>query len=999
MSARAAVSRLLIIVLVLLSSCVGDSGRIAVHASGVLAASPESIGETLASGQQVTRPLVITNTGTTPITALLYEAYAQPSLAMAHAWGPASVPLPQQEQSLDPHLATQLDEPSERGAFIVYLHNQADLSAAYGITDWGERGRFVYRTLVEHAERTQRSLRAELSARGLTYRPFWIVNAVYVEGTLTDAQALERRADVALVRTDARVAVAPQVSAPASLDERCSSDGNPVCWNIRAIGADRVWNEFGITGQGVTVASIDTGVLGIHPALRDRYRGALGGGMYDHNYNWYDPQGVFPMPVDQNGHGTHTTGTIVGSRPGGERFGVAPGAQWIAAQGCEGSFCSESDLLAAAQWILAPTDLNDRNPRPDLRPMIVNNSWAGGSNDPWYAGYTAAWRAAGIFPVFAAGNGVGACGTIASPGDYADVVAVGATNRSGSIASFSMRGPAADGRMKPDFVAPGDGGIYSASLNDGYTTLRGTSMATPHVAGVAALLYAANPALIGDYDTTYAILRDTARRQDDPQCGAVAGGGNNVYGWGLIDAHAAVARARVDVPWLRLSTTTLNLDPGQSASVNVTLDAGSVATPGTYTARIQIYAGDLTLPPVTVPVTMVVTGAGGTPVTGIVRDAETGTPLAATVSTESGASTTTAADGTFALVLTTGVHTLTASARSYAPQQRTIIVPTGGSVDFGLLLDAPRLALSTDYVTATLDFNASVTRTVTITNTGTRPLTFEAKVGYAPFGIYRSDEPGGPVYQWIDLPPDAPTLELTNTTRVDGVPLGLAFPLYTSTVTETSITSDGTLMFDWPYPYTGLLERCLPATEAFFNLLAPFRTDLDPSRGGSVRYGTVNNGTTFVVSFEHVPIAAGPPDRTFTFQTLLHQDGRIVYQYRDLGTLPERLSVGIQKNPNQVQRIGCGADTPIVPGLAIEFRPQFSPEGWVIVDPTKGALEPGASTHLTLTYLWQAQPQGSRLRTTIVISSSDPRRRTATVMTEAAMLPAPHVMWLSFVAR
>jgi hypothetical protein len=395
MSARAAISRLLIIVLVLLSAYVDQAGRVSVRASGVLAASPDSIGETLTSGGQVTRSLVIMNTGATPMTALLYEASAQPSLAMAHAWGPATVPLPQQEQSLDPRLATQLDEPSERGSFIVYLTNQADLSAAYGITDWGERGRFVYRTLVEHAERTQRSLRAELSARGLAYRPFWIVNAVYVEGTLTDAQALERRADVALVRTDARVAVAPQVSAPASLDARCSSDGNPVCWNIRAIGADRVWNEFGITGQGVTVASIDTGVLGIHPALRDRYRGALGGGMYDHNYNWYDPQGAFPMPVDQNGHGTHTTGTIVGSRPGGERFGVAPGARWIAAQGCDGSFCSESDLFAAAQWILAPTDLNDRNPRPDLRPMIVNNSWAGGSNDPWYAGYTAAWRAAG----------------------------------------------------------------------------------------------------------------------------------------------------------------------------------------------------------------------------------------------------------------------------------------------------------------------------------------------------------------------------------------------------------------------------------------------------------------------------------------------------------------------------------------------------------------------------------------------------------------------------
>lgn len=999
MSARATLSRLLIIALVLSAACVDQSGRRAVRASGVLTASPASIGETLAPGQQVTRSLVIANAGTTPVTALLYEAYAQPSLAAAHAWGPARVPLPQQEQSLDPRLATQLDEPLERGSFIVYVNDQADLSAAYGITDWAERGRFVYRTLVEHAERTQHQLRAELSARGLPYRPFWIVNAVYVEGTLTDAQALEQRADVALVRADARLAVAPQVSVQTSLDERCSSDGNPVCWNIRAIGADRVWNEFGITGEGVTVASIDTGVLGLHPALRDRYRGALGGGMYDHNYNWYDPQGVFPMPVDQNGHGTHTTGTIVGSRPGGERFGVAPGARWIAAQGCEGAFCSESDLLAAAQWVLAPTDRNDRNPRPDLRPMIVNNSWAGSGNDPWYAGYTAAWRAAGIFPVFAAGNGVGVCGTIASPGDYADVVAVGATNRSGSIASFSRRGPAADGRMKPDFVAPGDGGIYSASLNDGYTTLRGTSMATPHVSGVVALLYAANPALIGDYAATYAILRDTARRQDDTQCGVVSEGGNNVYGWGLIDAHAAVARARVDVPWLRLPITPLNLAPGQSASINVTLDASSVATPGTYTARIQMYAGDLTLPPVTVTVTMEVTGAGGVPVSGIVRDAATGTPLVATVSTENGANTTTATDGVFSLVLTPGIHTLTASALSYAPQQRTITVPTGGSVDFGLLLDASQMALSTDYVTATLDFNTSVSRTVTITNTGTRSLTFEAKVTPAPFGIYRSDEPGGPVYRWIDLPPDAPTLELTNTTRIDGVPLGLSFPLYTSTFTETSITSDGTLMFDWTYPYTGLLERCLPSTEAFFNLLAPFRTDLDPSRGGSVRYGTINNGATFVVSFERVPTAAGPLERTFTFQTLLHRDGRIVYQYADLGALPERLSVGIQKNLNQVQRVGCGADTPIAPGLAIEFRPQFRPEGWVIVNPETGVLEPGASTNLTLTYFWQALPQGSQLRTTIVISSSDPRRRTATMMVEAAMRSAPHVVWLSIVAR
>lgn len=997
MSGRAVGVRLFIAALLLIAALIAPADRLRVQASGIVTASPIAISETVPLGQQVTRPLVITNPGSTAITALLYETRARSSLATTHAISPASVPLPHQDGALDPRLVTQLDEPAEQGSFIVYLHDQADLSAAYGISDWAERGRFVYRALVEHAERTQRALRAELAARGLAYQPFWIVNAIQVDGSLADAQALERRADVALVRADASIMVAPQ-ALPASLDARCSTDGNPVCWNIRALRADRVWNEFGVTGQGVIIASIDTGGLFNHPALRDQYRGALGNGEYDHNYNWYDPQGTFPAPTDQNGHGTHTIGAMVGRRAGGEQFGVAPGARWMAAQGCEGSFCSESDLIAAAQWILAPTDLNDRNPRPDLRPLIVNNSWAGGGNDPWYAGYTAAWRASGIFPVFAAGNGAGVCRSIASPGDYADVVAVGATNRSDAITSFSLRGPAADGRMKPDFVAPGDGGIYSTHLNDGYTTLRGTSMAAPHVAGVVALLYAANPSLIGDFEATYAILRDTARRITDDQCGVVPGGGNNVYGWGLIDAHAAVASARVDVPWLRLSSTTVTLNPGQSATLDVTFDAGGVAAPGTYTARIQMYADDLTRPPTTVEVTLHVTAAG-TAVSGVVRDAETGEALRATVSVSGGASAPTAADGTYAFVLPPGVYTLTASALSYAPQQRVITVPASGPVDFGLFLDAPRLTLSTDHVTATLDFNATAEQTVTITNTGTRPLTFEASVGHAPFGIYRSDEPGGPVYQWIDLPTDAPTLELTDTTRIDHVPLGFDFPLYTFTVTETSITSDGTLSFGWLYPYTGLLERCLPATEVFFYLLAPFRADLDPSRGGQVRYGTVNDGATFVVSFEHVPLAQGPLDQTYTFQTLLHRDGRIVFQYGDLSALPERLSVGVQKNLSQVQRIGCGADTSITTGLAIELRPQFSPDGWLAVTPEQGLIAPGGSATLRLTYRWQAPPQGARLRTTMTLISSDPRRRRATITADATMLPPPYTVWLGIVAR
>ncbi|NWG22661.1 MAG: S8 family serine peptidase [Chloroflexi bacterium] len=1002
---RAAYSRLFLVSLVLplIASLLTPGSAPPASASGTIAATPAAISEIAAPGQRVTRALTITNTGGDPLTAALYEARTQALPAITGAAGPTRVPLPSQDQPVDARLATELATPAARGPFIVYLRDQADLSAAYTLTDWAERGWFVYRALVEHANRTQRGLRAELAARGLPYRPFWIVNAIQVDGALADAQALAARSEVALVRLDATLAITQQAATPAAIDTRCSPDGNPVCWNIRAIGADRAWNDFGVTGSGVVVASVDTGVAFNHPALRDRYRGASGSGEYNHNYNWYDPQGAFLVPTDENGHGTHTLGTVLGALDGGERFGVAPGARWIAAQGCDGSYCSESDLIGAAQWLLAPTDLNDRNPRPDLRPMIANNSWAGAGNDPWYAGFTAAWRAAGIFPVFAAGNGTGACNSIASPGDYTDVVAVGAVDRNNAIASFSLRGPAADGRMKPDFTAPGvtDGtvGIYS-SVPGGYNTLRGTSMATPHVAGLVALLWSANPALIGDYDATYAIMRDTARRIATSDCGGTLNGGaNNVYGWGVIDAYAAVARARVDVPWLSLAAPSAMLAPGGSTTVDVTLDAGLVPGPGTYTARIQIYPGDLARAPTTVEVTLQVLPPGAVAVTGAVRDADTGTALAARVGVASGQTVATAADGSFTLTLAPGTYTLTASALGYIPQQQTVTVPAGGPITFALSPDVPRLALSADRVAATLDFATVVTETIQMTNQGTQPLTFEATVAYAPFGIYRSDEPGGPVYQWVDLPPDAPTLTLTNTSRIDDVPLGLNFPLFSYVYTETSVTSDGALSFGWPYQYTGLKERCLPASEAFYDLLAPFRADLDPSRGGTVRYGTINGGGTFVVSFERVPAADGPSEVTYTFQALLHADGRIVYQYADLGALPARLSVGAQKNLAQVQLIGCGADTPIAPGLAIELRPQARPEGWADVGPRRGIVAPGASAPLAITYRWQAPPQGARLRTLLTIISSDPRRRTTTVTLDATMRAAPHGFWLSIIAR
>jgi subtilisin family serine protease len=193
--------------------------------------------------------------------------------------------------------------------------------------------------------------------------------------------------------------------------------------------------------------------------------------------------------------------------------------------------------------VLAPTDLNGQNPRPDLRPHVVNNSWGDQSGgDPWYRQTVRAWIAAGIFPAFAAGNNAFppflVCRTTGSPGDYRESFASGATDRNDAIAAFSSRGPSDFGAIKPDVVAPGVD-VRSSVRNNGYAAFDGTSMASPHSAATVALLWSALPALTGDVPSTQYLLKTSALGRPDARCGD-AGPPNNVYGWGRLDARAAI---------------------------------------------------------------------------------------------------------------------------------------------------------------------------------------------------------------------------------------------------------------------------------------------------------------------------------------------------------------------------------------------------------------------------------------------------------------------------
>jgi subtilisin family serine protease len=172
---------------------------------------------------------------------------------------------------------------------------------------------------------------------------------------------------------------------------------------------------------------------------------------------------------------------------------------------------------------------------PARGPEVLTNSWGCAAVEGCDAGVLRpavdAFAAAGTFVVVAAGNTGPGCGTVTDPpAAYPDALTVGATDRDGRVAGFSSRGGG-----KPDVVAPGDD-VLSALPGGGYGHLSGTSMATPQVAGVVALMWSANPRLVGDLATTTAILRGTATR--------VSGGGScGAAGAGQVDAYAAVQAA------------------------------------------------------------------------------------------------------------------------------------------------------------------------------------------------------------------------------------------------------------------------------------------------------------------------------------------------------------------------------------------------------------------------------------------------------------------------
>jgi subtilisin family serine protease len=410
-----------------------------------------------------------------------------------------------------------------------------------------------------NADATQRDVRAWLDANGIAYRSYWIANVIQARLPRTAIDALASRNDV--------LRIEPNPSIPMKLPQRqavqAPSVPDTISWGVNKINAPLVW-ALGYNGQGVVIAGEDTGYQWDHPALQPHYRG-WDGSNADHNYNWHDaihdstgnPCGNdSPFPCDDFGHGTHTAGTFAGDDGASHQTGVAPGAKWIGCRNMDDGNGTPARYIECMEWMLAPTDLNDQNPNPDLAPDVVSNSWGcipseGCTVGDEIEGAVDNVVAGGIFFAVAAANNGPACETITDPPAIYDAsFVVGATDTGDHIAGFSSRGPVvASALIRPDLSAPGVN-VSSSWPPNTYQNLSGTSMATPHVAGTAALVMSVNPALKGHPDEIGAILRATTVTQGvtDPSnsgCGGltIADWPNYQAGYGRLDAYAAVVVA------------------------------------------------------------------------------------------------------------------------------------------------------------------------------------------------------------------------------------------------------------------------------------------------------------------------------------------------------------------------------------------------------------------------------------------------------------------------
>ncbi len=353
----------------------------------------------------------------------------------------------------------------------------------------------------------------------------WLSNTILMKARPPKVKKTARRKDVHKISRNGTVRLVDPALQPVTW---ISEPG--LAWGVDAIDAEHCWAE-GYDGNGVIVAHTDTGVDPDHPALAGKFAGY-----------WFDAVNGGQEPYDDNGHGTHTLGTLLGgdgTGPYPDDLGVAPGAKWI------GVKVMDADGLGTYQQCLMGLEyIAMLKETVDIR--VVCGSWSlAHSEEDILFSTCEKLREFGIVTVFASGNDGPDPYTADTPSNYPMVIGVGAVDAEGRVADFSARGDAPQMEpwsfadtwfnpnwlfRKPDFTAPGVE-IRSCVPGGGFRRLSGTSMATPHVAGTVALLLQRDPTLTPRQ--IYNILLGTATPYEPNKH-------STAYGWGQINAWDAV---------------------------------------------------------------------------------------------------------------------------------------------------------------------------------------------------------------------------------------------------------------------------------------------------------------------------------------------------------------------------------------------------------------------------------------------------------------------------
>jgi subtilisin family serine protease len=340
--------------------------------------------------------------------------------------------------------------------------------------------------------------------------PLWIDDAIALHARPALLERLRRRPDVGGIEPDRPLRIEPAGLTLAAADLPAAS--------VAATGAPALWAE-GQTGRGAVIAVLDTGLVAGFPQL-SRARGS-----------WFDPYEQHKTPYDEDvrAHGTEVADIIVA---------MAPDVRLMAARVfSDGGRSSTSSVHRVFEWVLDPDD----DPATDDSPDVVNGSWDDGGPghcEREFDGDIAALRAAGVVPVFAAGNSGPAAGSGGSPASTPGAVSVGSVSAADVVSPFSGRGPSpCGGGPFPTLSAYGEG-ITLQAPGGSAVVVSGTSFAAPQVSGALALLAAMFPG--STPEALVAALVNGARDIAVP-------GADSDTGAGVLDvAHAAALLAGAD---------------------------------------------------------------------------------------------------------------------------------------------------------------------------------------------------------------------------------------------------------------------------------------------------------------------------------------------------------------------------------------------------------------------------------------------------------------------